>query len=155
MRVFIFVLMVLATFGVMAQDKTLLVQVVSDQHGYRVEQMQVVDQPFRQTSPRPMSNRALRYQFLDARGNVIAEGNISDPFLVAAEFHGAESHSGNEGDIFNAQYGSFVLRVPYVESMVSLNIDIYLGEGAQARGMRSQSQEQVLQTKPVATMALK
>jgi hypothetical protein len=59
---------------------------------------------------------------LDKHGTVIVEGVVSDPTVIAAEFHGTKH---TEGELLEGSISSFVLRVPYDESMVSINLFKY------------------------------
>jgi hypothetical protein len=124
-RLFFVILLLSLAFNTVAQ--TLLVKVDFDQDGYQIDQIQVLDRSFDATSVRPAELNALRYQFLDATGVVIAQGIVQDPSLVAGEFHNHEL-SGNDGEITHITSGSFVIRVPYNEAMVSLALSRVVAE---------------------------
>ncbi len=114
-------LSILLALSFSLQAKTLLVKVDYDQDGYHINQLQVLDRAFAAMSGRPVQQNAIRYQFFDAQGVVLQQGFVSDPSVVAAEFHGAPL-SGNQGQIAHKVAGSFVIRIPYTESMVSLTL---------------------------------
>ncbi|MDQ2077621.1 hypothetical protein [Marinimicrobium sp. ABcell2] len=119
MRALIASILLGLTFASHAQ--TLLVHVDFDQHGYYVNNMRVLDRTFNATSPRPAQKNAVRYQFLDVDGNILKEGIVHNPLLVAGEFHG-NSSEGIDGEVAQKANGSFMIRVPYVESMATLSL---------------------------------
>lgn len=107
-----------------AKAKTLIVHVDVVDNTYLVKSTNIIDRPLKQTSIRPTTAGALMYQLIDRHNDVIAEGVISDPTTLAAEFHG-EQQNEMEGELLKGRTSSFVIRVPYDSAMVSLNLFKY------------------------------